>query len=205
MDIEILFAFILATVLVVISPGPTVVLVVALAARYGPRAAAPLIAGVMCGDLAALLASFAGLGALLAASAEAFAAFKWAAAAYLIYLGIKQWRAPPVVAEAPGRKTAAVLFRRAFLTTAMNPKTIIFFTVFIPQFVSAEKPFAPQFAILGGVFLFLAALNAAGYAIFAGKMRRVLQGGMVRWFNRLGGGALISAGIWTAAIRRDAG
>ncbi|MGI9305679.1 MAG: LysE family translocator [Gammaproteobacteria bacterium] len=205
MEIEILIAFIIAASLILAAPGPTVVLVVALAAQRGRGAVLPLAAGVLCGDLTAMLFSFAGLGALLAASAEWFAAFKWAAAACLIYLGIKQWRAKPAAAAVvPRHKTAAELFWKSCMVTAINPKGIVFFTVFMPQFISPAKPAAPQFAILGAAFLLLAALNAAGYAAFAGKLRGALQGGKARRINRLSGGALIGAGIWAAGIRRGA-
>ena len=208
MLLETFIPFVLATMLILIIPGPTIILVVSQAVNHGPRSVVPLVAGVLMGDFTAMTLSFLGLGALLSASATLFSVFKWIGALYLIYLGIKLWRLNPQ--DNPTRKkatftSAGSLFRSSFVVTALNPKSIAFFVAFLPQFIHPGKPALAQFPLLGGTFLLLATLNAALYALFAGQLREHMQKGKVhKWFNRCGGTALIGAGIFTAGMQRSA-
>ena len=206
MSIENYLAFVLASFVVVLIPGPTVMLVVSQALTSGKRSVIPLAAGVGLGDLIAMTLSFVGLGAVLATSAVLFSVLKWAGAIYLVYLGVKIFRAP---VSAMGNETAVLpssgraQFLSAFLTTTLNPKSIIFFVAFVPQFVSAHAPLVPQFLILGSTFLAMGMLNAAAYASFAGKLRGLLQTPKaVKRFNRAGGSVLVGAGILTAAVKQ---
>lgn len=200
MPIETWIAFLAAASVMLLIPGPTILLVIGQSLGGGRRAALPLVAGVALGDLVAMTLSLAGLGALLAASAMLFSVLKWAGAAYLVYLGVKLWRAP--VGEAaplPGRAA----WKQAFLVTALNPKSIAFFVAFVPQFVDPAWPFLPQAAILVASFVTLAALNAALYALLAGRLSGAVRRPAVRRaLNRTGGGMLIGAGLATAALRR---
>ncbi len=199
------FAFLFAAGIILIIPGPTIILVISLALSHGRRSVIPLAAGVVCGDLTAMTFSLAGLGAILAASANLFIVFKWMGALYLIYLGIRLWRSKAAAWElATGNKraSAGALFRSSYIVTALNPKSIAFFVAFFPQFIRADASAAPQFLILGTTFLLLAAVNAALYAFFAGHLRDVISDSdRCRWLNRCGGGALIGAGIFTAGMR----
>jgi threonine/homoserine/homoserine lactone efflux protein len=202
MAIETWLAFVAAATLLLLIPGPTILLVIGQSLGGGRRAALPLVAGVAAGDFLAMSLSLAGLGAVLATSALLFTLLKLAGAAYLVYLGIRLWRAP-VGAEAAAPLPAAKAWRQAFLVTALNPKSIAFFVAFVPQFLDAGRPFPPQAAILVASFVTLAAVNAALYALAAGRLSgAVRRPGVRRLLNRGGGGVLIGAGIATAAMRR---
>jgi len=208
MSIEIWLAFTLAATIILVIPGPTIILVISQAVTHGRRAVVPLAVGVMCGDFTAMTLSLLGLGAILAASAALFVTLKWVGALYLIYLGIRLWCARPHPAGlgvGPGRLNNRSLFKRAYIVTALNPKAIAFFVAFMPQFINHREPTLNQFFVLGATFLVLGTLNAALYAFFAGQLRDLLlKSRIARWFQRLGAGALIGAGIVTAAMKRAA-
>ena len=207
MSIEIWVAFVLAATVVLIIPGPTIILVISQAIAHGRKAVFPLAVGVTLGDFTAMTLSLLGLGAIMASSAALFSVLKWIGAVYLICLGIKLWRSNPEKNRIRLSATATTkqsLFRSAFIVTALNPKSIAFFVAFLPQFISAQSEKLPQFMVLGATFLFLAALNAALYALFAGQLRDVMQNAKVQcWFNRFGGSALIGAGVVTATLQRS--
>ena len=207
MNIETYGAFILAAAIVLVIPGPTIILVISQSASHGRRAVWPLVAGVTLGDFTAMSLSLLGLGAILAASATLFGVLKWVGAIYLIYLGIKLWFSTPSSLAMHSAATVVSyrrLFSRAYIVTALNPKSIVFFVAFLPQFIDYTAPIAFQLILLALTFLILAAANAALYGIFAGQLGEALQCAAVqRWFNRCGGSALIGAGIFTAAFQRS--
>jgi len=193
--------FLLAAAVLLAIPGPTILLVIGQSLGAGRRRALPLIAGVALGDLTAITLSLAGMGALLAASAAAFTVLKWVGAAYLVYLGVRLWRAP-VSAEAAPTLRARTAFRQAYVVTALNPKSIAFFIAFVPQFISPVAPFPRQAAVLVASFVVLAAVNALLYALLAGHMSSLVHRPAVRrGFNRAGGGVLVGAGL-TLALKR---
>lgn len=200
-------AFVAASAILLAIPGPTILLVISTALSQGRRAAAASVAGVALGDFTAMTASMLGLGALLAASATLFTALKWIGAAYLIWLGVKLWRAPvgeaaaaPAAEEPPGR-----IFLQTYVVTALNPKSILFFVAFLPQFLDLGRPLFAQMAIFETTFLILASLNAAAYALLAARARGAIRRPEVRrWVNRAGGSLMIGAGILAAGWRRSA-
>lgn len=207
MNCEIYLAFVVAAAIILVIPGPTIMLVVSQAIAHGRRSVIPLVAGVIMGDFSAMTLSLCGLGTVLSASAFVFMGFKWIGAIYLFYLGIKLWRADPnitrIVDKGKGFSKGA-LFRSSYIVTALNPKGYAFFGAFLPQFINPQKPAVEQLFLLGTTFLVLALINAALYAYFAGSLRDVMARGHVRkWFNRCGSGAMISAGIITAGMRRS--
>ncbi|WP_407493952.1 LysE family translocator [Pseudooceanicola sp. MF1-13] len=207
MDIHIWLAFVAASIALLLIPGPTVLLVLSYAISQGKRVALATVAGVALGDLIAMSASLAGLGALLLASATLFMVLKWVGAAYLIYLGIKLYRSASSASlgqlETADQSSASGVFGHAAAVTALNPKSIIFFIAFVPQFVATDSPVLPQFAILTATFVGLAAINALAYALLADKLRsRIARPSVLAWFSRIGGGALIAMGIATAAVKR---
>jgi threonine/homoserine/homoserine lactone efflux protein len=206
MTLELWIPFVLAATVILIIPGPTIVLVISQAVTHGRRSVVPLVAGVVIGDFTAMTLSLLGLGAVMSASATLFTVFKWIGALYLIYLGIKLWKLNPKdnsVQYDIKNTSARSLIKSSFIVTALNPKGIAFFVAFLPQFIDPLKPAFSQLTLLGGTFLFLATLNAALYAIFAGRMGEYMRKGNVRkWFNRCGGSALIGAGIFTAGMQR---
>lgn len=207
MSIENLIPFILATTLILIIPGPTIILVVSQAVSHGRASVVPLVAGVLMGDFTAMTMSLLGVGALLSASAILFTVFKWIGVLYLIYLGMKMWRLRenlPLPQCNSRNSSAWVHCRRSFIVTALNPKSIAFFVAFLPQFIKPHIPVLPQLILLGAIFLIIATVNASLYAVFAGRLSTLIRKERVRkWFNRCGGGALIGAGILTAGVQRS--
>ncbi len=200
MSLELWLGFALASAIAVAIPGPVVIFVLSRAAVGGWRTALPTVAGVVLGDAIALSATLLGLGAVLAASAEAFIVVKWGGAAYLVYLGLKLWRAP---VEAPPALPAARAFRDAFVVTLLNPKSIGFFVAFIPQFLDPSRAYAPQAMVVLATFVGIGAINVMAYAALAARLGgSVRRPGVRRWFNRAGGTALVGAGLATAAMRR---
>lgn len=206
MNMELYIPFVLAATVILIIPGPTILLVISQAVAHGRGSVVPLVIGVLLGDFTAMTLSLLGLGAIMATSAALFSIFKWIGALYLIYLGIKLWKSSPKnnsTQEKTNKASRQSLFKSSFIVTALNPKSIAFFVAFLPQFVDALKPALFQLTLLGGTFLFLATLNAALYALFAGQLGEHMKKSNVRrWFNRCGGGALIGAGIFTAGMQR---
>ena len=208
MTIEIWFAFALASVALLAIPGPTILTVVSYSIAQGRRANIPLVAAVALGDSTALLFSLLGLGAVLATSAFWFTVIKWIGGLYLLYMGIKLLRAgissvQPVTPAVSG--TRWKLFTNTYLVTALNPKGIIFFVAFLPQFVNPNAGTGQQLWILAATFVVLATLNATLYAVFASSVRKVLASRRAqRRFNVVGGTLLSSAGIWALLAKRPA-
>ena len=198
-------AFVAATSIVLAIPGPTVMLVIGYALSGGSTTAWRTVPGVALGDALAMTLSVLGMGAVIAASAFLFTVLKLAGAAYLIYLGYKMWRAPALPPrESPKAEgNRSFLFWNAFGVTASNPKSIAFFVAFVPQFMDHAAPLLPQALIMICTFVFLATINAWLYAYLAGTARQALtRPGVIRVFNRTGGGLLIGAGLMTAVLRR---
>jgi threonine/homoserine/homoserine lactone efflux protein len=165
------------------------------------------VPGVALGDLTAMTASLAGAGALLAASAAAFTILKLIGAAYLIWLGIQLWRAKHSVhglsGQAFGDMPRRRMLRNAYVVTALNPKSILFFVTFVPQFVDPSRPLMAQFAILVATFVILAALNVVLWALLAGEINtRLKSPSAMRLVNRFGGTCLIAGGVFAATLRR---
>jgi threonine/homoserine/homoserine lactone efflux protein len=194
-------AFCAAAIAMLLIPGPTILLVIGQSLGGGARHALSLVAGVALGDLTAMTLSLAGLGAVLAASASLFTALKWAGAAYLVWLGVKLWRAPVEAGAAPPLPARRAM-REAYVVTALNPKGIVFFVAFVPQFIDPARGFVPQAAILVATFVSLAAVNAFGYALLAGRLSAAVRRPSIRRvLNRCGGAVLMGAGL-AVALRR---
>lgn len=208
MSFEIWLAFVAASTALLLIPGPTVLLVLSYALSKGRSVAAASAAGVALGDLVAMSASLAGLGALVLTSATLFTALKWAGAVYLIWLGIKLLRSAPsggLNLPESDDITASRVFRHTAAVTALNPKSIAFFIAFVPQFITPNAALLPQFALLVATFVGLAAFNAFAYALLADRLRRVIaRPAIITCITRAGGAALVSMGILTATLRRSA-
>ena len=172
MSTELWFAFVAASVVLLIIPGPTILTVISYALAHGRRATVPLVAAVALGDSTALVVSLLGLGALLTTAALWFTVLKWAGSLYLLYLGVQLLRAGVSSAEL-GTATVPDSRRRLFantsVVTALNPKSIVFFVAFLPQFIDPSMDATPQLWILAVTFVVLAAVSATLYAVFAGS------------------------------------
>lgn len=204
MHLETWAAFAAASAVLLVIPGPTVLLVVSYALGQGWRSAMPMAIGVALGDFAAMTASLAGVGALLLASAQLFTVLKWIGAAYLIYLGVKLFRAGGQLDATPRTDPASAgrMMGHAFVVTALNPKGLTFFVAFLPQFLDHGAPLLPQMAIFCATFLVLAFANAFGYALAAARARRhVANPAIVKAVNRTGGTLLVGAGLLALTAR----
>jgi threonine/homoserine/homoserine lactone efflux protein len=207
MSFAIWLAFAAASVVLLCIPGPTVLLVVSYSLAQGRKVALTTAAGVALGDFTAMTLSLLGLGAILAESAMLFTALKWIGAAYLIYLGIRLWRAEPKLALVTSTETptsAGGIFGHAFIVTALNPKSIAFFVAFVPQFIDHGRPILPQLVVMEATFVSLAALNAFCFALAADFFRtRIRRPNVLRWVNRAGASCLVAMGAATAAVWRS--
>jgi len=207
MEFQVWLAFAAASTALLLIPGPTVLLVLSYAISQGKRVALATAAGVAFGDLIAMSVSLAGLGALVLASAMLFTVLKWIGAAYLVYLGITLLRnasnASLSEAEDVAKISATKVFCHATAVTALNPKSIVFFIAFAPQFIIVDSPLITQFVILVATFVGLAAINALTYALLADKLRaKIVRLSVLAWLSRSGGIALVLMGITTAIFRK---
>ena len=196
-------AFTAASAVLLIIPGPTVLLVVSYALGQDWRTVLPMTVGVALGDFTAMTLSMLGLGALLATSATLFTILKWAGAAYLVYLGIRLWRAGGTLDAAPRTDavSAAKMLGHAWLVTALNPKSITFFVAFLPAFLDPQADFLTQMVVFETTFLVLAFANAFGYALVAARARGfVANPRAIGVVNKVGGGLLIGAGAATVTL-----
>jgi threonine/homoserine/homoserine lactone efflux protein len=196
-------AFLVITLILIVTPGPVVTLVIATGASKGVRAGLVTVAGT-CTGTAALLAVIAfGLGWVLNHALEVFEILRWVGAAYLIWLGVQAWRG----AGRPEAKPASgqVQFRRGFLVALSNPKTIAFFTAFLPQFVDPSLPVERQLVVMCTVSVLVAAVTDSGWAIASGLGRAwFMRPARKKLLGRLSGLVLIGGGVWLSLARRPA-
>ena len=205
MSLHLWFAFVLASTALLVVPGPTVMVVASYAIGRGKSSGWATVPGVALGDLTAMTASLVGAGAILATSATLFTILKLAGAAYLIWLGIGLWRSQGHLGSLPGvkEKSPMRMFWNAYIVTAFNPKGIVFFIAFVPQFVDPAGSVFAQFALLEATFVVLATINIIAWVLLAGSFsERFKRQGSLRLANRIGGGFLIGAGLLTATVRR---
>lgn len=206
MSFQLWAAFVAASMILLIIPGPTILTVISYSMSHGRRANVPLVAAVTLGDTTALVMSLLGLGTLLAASAFWFTVVKYAGGLYLLYLGVKLLRAgisPTEWVKPTTIDSRLRLFINTYLVTALNPKGIVFFVAFLPQFIDPKANVTHQLWVLAITFVALAAVNATLYAVFAGSARRVLASPRAqRGFNLMGGSLLSVAGVWALLAKR---
>ncbi|MEO9748723.1 MULTISPECIES: LysE family translocator [Marinobacter] len=207
MTLEIWVTFVSVVFIFAIIPGPTVILVLGQAISHGKKSVMPLVSGVLLGDFVAMTLSLIGLGAVLATSATLFLILKWFGVGYLIYLGIKTWREVPEHGLSPISVpdiSKVNLFKSSFLVTALNPKDIVFFVAFLPQFVNPNVAAMPQLLILMVTFLGVVSITITSFALFAGVVRYRIQNFQARKrLNKLGGGALFGAAAFTSTMQQS--
>ena len=196
-----LSAFLIASLVLAITPGPGVFYIVTRSVMQGRAAGLASVAGVALGNLGNAIGASIGLAALFAISSTAFSTVKYAGAAYLVYLGIQALRAPVARADVDLRTTPlATIFRDGFVVALLNPKTAIFFAAFLPQFMSADASPVLQSVTLGILFVVIAAVTDSVYALTAGAVAPLLaQAAGARSMGRyISGAAFIGLGIFTA-------
>jgi homoserine/homoserine lactone efflux protein len=194
-------AYLLITLVLILIPGPIVTLVVATSASKGMRAGLITVAGTSSGNAVLLAVIALGLSWILNHALTWFELLRWVGAVYLIWLGIQAWRGAGRGAPVPPNDR--VYFWRGFLVALSNPKTIAFFTAFLPQFVDPSLPAAPQLALMCAVSVLLATLSDSCWAILAGFGRLwFVQPARAELLGRLSGITLIGGGIWLSLSRR---
>ncbi|MBL8485783.1 MAG: LysE family transporter [Rhodocyclaceae bacterium] len=179
-----------------LSPGPNGLLALTHGALHGPRMALFTILGGSLGFVLVIALSIFGIGALIAASLAWLTVLKWLGGAYLVWLGIQVWRSPPIAVELAAAGPPAggrVLFRQGFLSAATNPKVILFFTAFLPQFIDPRRGLAVQFAVMAGTFVATEVVTEYVLASAADRIRPWL-GRVGRRFNRACGGLFVAIG-----------
>ena len=199
-----LFAgFLLIPIVLLLTPGPIVTLVISTAATRGVRAGLVTVAGTSTGNAVLLAAIALGLNWVLGHAVYLFELLRWAGVAYLIWLGVRAWRN----AGRPHRFTLGnqVHFWRGFLVALSNPKTLAFFTAFLPQFVDPARPAARQLAVMCIVTALLAALSDSCWAVASGLGRAwFVSPARLRLLGRASALTLIGGGIWLSLARRPA-
>lgn len=200
---DLLLAFILATTILMLIPGPNVALIVANSVAWGTRYGLLTVTGTAAAMVVQLGLTALGMGAALGAMAAWFEYLRWIGVVYLLWLGIRQWRAPAIdLTQVPAQpRSARAIAMRGFLVSLTNPKTLLFYGAFLPQFVSADRPLMPQLGVLSATFLALALLLDGGWAVLAGRARFLLAS-RARLRNRLSGGMLMCASVGLALARR---
>ena len=197
--------YVAASIAIIIVPGPTVTVIIANSLRAGASAGLMNVAGTQAGLAVMIVALAAGLTTIVSNMGVLFEIIRLLGAGYLVWLGVKLWRSNGSLADTPqdaGSKAAGGYFWQGFLVIWSNPKALVFFGAFIPQFIVPTQDALPQVMLLGVTFMALATLLDGAYALVAGKTGTLLARSNVRLLERLSGTCLIGGGIWLALTRR---
>lgn len=204
MNVHLFAAFLLITLVLVVSPGPIVTLVISTGATRGVRAALATVAGTTLGNALLLAAIALGLSWVLANALILFEAMRWVGAAYLVYLGVRAWRGAAKAAN-PAPVADHVHFGRGLAVALTNPKTIVFFTAFLPQFVDPSLPAGRQLAAMCVASTVMAATTDAIWGVASGLGRAwFMRPSRAKLLARLSGTVLIGGGLWLSLARRPA-
>ena len=203
MSLHLYLAFVAACIALALLPGPVVTLMISNGLRYGTRAALTNILGVQAGLAIVIGVVAIGLTSLMATMGYWFDWVRFAGAAYLVWLGINLIRFPVegVNADEPPPPPRGGFFLQGFLVLLSNPKVLVFFGAFIPQFMDMSKDHISQVALLGFTFMVTGAVTDSIYAILAGRARRFFSARRTKMLSRVSGGLMIGGGIWLALTR----
>ena len=205
MSVEFYLAFVAACFVAAVIPGPTVALIIANGLTHGTRAGLLNVAGAQLALALMIGVLLVGLTTIIASMGWWFDWVRLAGAAYLIWIGWKLWRSADMEAPQEGRAPAAPrggFFLQGFLVMASNPKTLLFFGAFIPQFVDPAGNYQGQIVLLGLTAMAVASVSDGAYAVLTGRAGAVLSQRYLRAMNRVGGACLIGGGLWLALLRR---
>jgi homoserine/homoserine lactone efflux protein len=203
MNWDLFAAFLVITAVLIVVPGPIVTLIIATGARQGTRAALVTVAGTSLGNAVLLAAIALGLGWVLRNAEQLFIVLRFIGAAYLIWLGIQAWRHAGAAESV--ETSRRVNFTRGFVVALSNPKTIAFFTAFLPQFVDRALPAGPQLFVMCTVTALLAAMSDSIWAVASGMGRTwLMRPAPAKWLGRMSGAVLIAGGVWLSLARRTA-
>lgn len=207
MELSTWIAFFAAAWAISLSPGAGAVAAMSAGLNHGFRRGYTMTFGLVTGIWTQVLVVGVGLGALIAASSLAFSVVKWVGVAYLVWLGIKQWRAPAVPLAAADGERAEVsrreLFVRGWIVNALNPKGTIFLLAVVPQFLELSRPLLPQYAVIALTLAFTDLVVMAGYTALASRVLRALKApSHLRAMNRSFGALFVVAGTLLAFFKR---
>jgi homoserine/homoserine lactone efflux protein len=206
MELALWLTYLVATLILSLSPGPGVFSSISSGLHHGLRLGLWNGVGMQAANLILVAIVSLGLGAILLASEAMFTAVKWLGVAYLVYLGIVTWRAPAKGFEEDRddhARTAREVFMRGFFVNITNPKGIIFFAAILPQFIDVARPQMQQYAILAATTFAVDLAVMIGYTALAARVLRVMrEPRRLRWVNRTLGGAFVAAGVALATFRR---
>ncbi|OLS63099.1 LysE family translocator [Pseudomonas putida] len=206
MDASTLLLYIIAASAVMITPGPAMLLALNNGASHGMRVAGFGMAGAMLSDLILIAAVGCGLGALLQASEQLFSLVKWVGAAYLLYLAVVLWRAPVRALGASGGPAAVSgrsTFFRALIVGLSNPKGLLFFSAFLPQFIRPDQPVLQQYLVLAVITASLDCLMMIVYALGGRHAVRAFSARVMQWINRGCAGMLAVLAVGLSLYRRN--
>ena len=201
-DPTLFLAFVAAVAVLMLMPGPNVALIIANSVAYGPKYGLLTVAGTSSAMVVQLAVTALGMTELLGTLGTWFEWLRWVGVIYLVWIGIAQWRAPVIdlTKTQPEPKSARAIYARALLVSLTNPKTLLFYGAFFPQFVTPGAQLGSQIAILSAAFLVVALCIDTAWALIASRARKILASrGRLR--NRLSGGFLIGAGAALAFAR----
>lgn len=209
MELSTWLAFFAASWAISISPGPGAIASMSAGLNHGFKHGYVTIFGLVLGIWTQLLIVGVGLGALIAASSTAFAVVKWLGVAYLVWLGIAQWRAParPMVALGDGKEavTQRALILKAWMINVVNPKGTVFLLAVVPQFMNLTQPLLPQYLIIGATLAFTDMVVMSAYTALAARVLGALkEPSHIRAMNRTMGSLFIAAGSLLALFKRAA-
>ena len=202
MTLEIYIAYIVACFVIALVPGPTVTVIVANSLAHGSRAGLLNVAGTQLGLALMMAILVVGLSSVIAAMGWLFDWLRWAGAAYLVWLGWKLLRAPEAMIDIQKSSMPRGGFLlQGFLVLMANPKALLWFGAFIPQFVDPSGNYVGQIVLLGVTAMAVALVSDGAYAVVTGRASAMLSRKRVRLVSRLSGGFLIGGGIWLALTR----
>lgn len=193
---EIWLAYVVAVLVLMSTPGPSQLLMMSNSIANGFRRSLATAGGDLSANVLQMLAAGVGLGALVTASETAFAVIKWLGVAYLVWMGVEKWRTAGRGKLSTGASASLrTLYVQGFVTSAANPKAVVFFAALFPQFISTDAAFWPQFVILSGTYVTIDALFLTLYGSSANWVARRLSAPAKVALDRLAGGFLITAGV----------
>ena len=202
MSLELYLAYVLACAVIALIPGPTVTVIIANSLRHGARAGLLNVAGTQLGLALMMAILVVGLSSVIAAMGWFFEWLRWVGAAYLVWIGWKLLRSPDLLQQ---EENAALprggFFLQGFLVLMANPKALLWFGAFIPQFVDPSGNYVAQIILLGVTAMAVALVSDGAYAVLTGRAGAFLSKKRIRLVSRLSGGFLIGGGIWLAVTR----
>ena len=203
MSLELYAAYVVACLVIVIVPGPTVTLIVANSLKYGPRAGLLNMLGTQAGEAIIIASAGIGLASLIEAMGHWFDWLRLAGAVYLIWLGWKMIRSTGEASVGvPPQPPRGGFMAQACIVALSNPKTLLFFGAFFPQFIDPARDYGLQIVVMGLTAMAISAISDSIYALAAGRAGRAISARRVRLLSRVSGGFLIGGGLWLAASRR---